>query len=89
MLNFYHDVSMQATRTTASAKRSGRLFLLEVMSRTPGSFRMVLAPRGSSKPEWLPQSEQSHHAFLQRGDDAVQIPIAASAHDQPHEEVRT
>ena len=25
-----------------------------VMSRTPGSYRTVLAPRGSSKPEWLP-----------------------------------
>jgi hypothetical protein len=25
-----------------------------VMSRTPGSFRTVLNPRGSSKPEWLP-----------------------------------
>jgi hypothetical protein len=25
-----------------------------VMSRTPGSFRTVLVPRGSSKPEWLP-----------------------------------
>jgi crotonobetainyl-CoA:carnitine CoA-transferase CaiB-like acyl-CoA transferase len=25
-----------------------------VMSRTPGSFRTVLAPHGSSKPEWLP-----------------------------------
>ena len=25
-----------------------------VMSRTPGGFRTVLAPRGSSKPEWLP-----------------------------------
>ena len=24
-----------------------------VMSRTPGVFRTVLAPRGSSKPEWL------------------------------------
>jgi hypothetical protein len=24
-----------------------------VMSRTPGSFRAVLVPRGSSKPEWL------------------------------------
>jgi hypothetical protein len=24
-----------------------------VTSRTPGSFRTVLAPRGSSKPEWL------------------------------------
>jgi crotonobetainyl-CoA:carnitine CoA-transferase CaiB-like acyl-CoA transferase len=24
-----------------------------VMSRTPGSFRTVLVPRGSSKPEWL------------------------------------
>jgi hypothetical protein len=24
-----------------------------VMSRTPGSFRTVLLPRGSSKPEWL------------------------------------
>jgi hypothetical protein len=23
-----------------------------VMSRTPGSFRTVLVPRGSSKPEW-------------------------------------
>jgi len=23
------------------------------MSRTPGSFRTVLVPRGSSKPEWL------------------------------------
>ena len=27
-----------------------------VMSRTPGAFRTVLAPRGSSKPEWLPRS---------------------------------
>jgi crotonobetainyl-CoA:carnitine CoA-transferase CaiB-like acyl-CoA transferase len=25
-----------------------------VLSRTPGAFRTVLAPRGSSKPEWLP-----------------------------------
>lgn len=25
-----------------------------VLSRTPGSFRTVLMPRGSSKPEWLP-----------------------------------
>jgi crotonobetainyl-CoA:carnitine CoA-transferase CaiB-like acyl-CoA transferase len=25
-----------------------------VLSRTPGSYRTVLAPRGSSKPEWLP-----------------------------------
>jgi hypothetical protein len=25
-----------------------------VMSRTPGAFRTVLVPRGSSKPEWLP-----------------------------------
>lgn len=25
-----------------------------VLSRTPGSFRTVLVPRGSSKPEWLP-----------------------------------
>ena len=24
-----------------------------VLSRTPGSFKTVLAPRGSSKPEWL------------------------------------
>jgi hypothetical protein len=24
-----------------------------VLSRTPGSFRTVLEPRGSSKPEWL------------------------------------
>ena len=24
-----------------------------VMSRTPGTFRTVLAPRGSSRPEWL------------------------------------
>jgi hypothetical protein len=24
-----------------------------VMSRTPGSFRTVLVPHGSSKPEWL------------------------------------
>ena len=24
-----------------------------VMSRTPGSFRTILIPRGSSKPEWL------------------------------------
>ena len=24
-----------------------------VMPRTPGSFRTVLVPRGSSKPEWL------------------------------------
>jgi crotonobetainyl-CoA:carnitine CoA-transferase CaiB-like acyl-CoA transferase len=27
-----------------------------VMSRTLGGFRTVLAPRGSSKPEWLPRS---------------------------------
>src|SRR5262249_8544954 len=26
-----------------------------VRSHTPGAFRTVLAPRGSSKPEWLPQ----------------------------------
>jgi crotonobetainyl-CoA:carnitine CoA-transferase CaiB-like acyl-CoA transferase len=26
-----------------------------VLSRTPGSFRTVLVPRGSSKPEWLPR----------------------------------
>jgi crotonobetainyl-CoA:carnitine CoA-transferase CaiB-like acyl-CoA transferase len=26
-----------------------------VLSKTPGSFRTVLAPRGSSKPEWLEQ----------------------------------
>jgi crotonobetainyl-CoA:carnitine CoA-transferase CaiB-like acyl-CoA transferase len=25
-----------------------------VLSRTPGAFRTVMAPRGSSKPEWLP-----------------------------------
>ncbi|MEJ1965541.1 MAG: CoA transferase [Gammaproteobacteria bacterium] len=25
------------------------------MSRTPGAFSTVLAPRGSSKPEWLPR----------------------------------
>jgi len=24
-----------------------------VMSKTPGSFRTVLVPRGSSRPEWL------------------------------------
>jgi hypothetical protein len=24
-----------------------------VMSKTPGSYRTVLVPRGSSKPEWL------------------------------------
>jgi len=24
-----------------------------IMSRTPGSFRSVLVPQGSSKPEWL------------------------------------
>ena len=24
-----------------------------VLSKTPGSFRTVLVPRGSSKPEWL------------------------------------
>jgi crotonobetainyl-CoA:carnitine CoA-transferase CaiB-like acyl-CoA transferase len=28
-----------------------------VMSRTPGAFRTVLVPRGSSKPEWLPRSK--------------------------------
>jgi hypothetical protein len=27
-----------------------------VLSRTPGSFRTVLVPRGSSKPEWLSRS---------------------------------
>jgi len=25
-----------------------------ILSRTPGAFRTVLVPRGSSKPEWLP-----------------------------------
>jgi hypothetical protein len=25
-----------------------------VLSRTPGAFRTVLVPRGSSRPEWLP-----------------------------------
>jgi hypothetical protein len=25
-----------------------------VLSRTPGAFRTVLVPRGSSKPEWFP-----------------------------------
>jgi crotonobetainyl-CoA:carnitine CoA-transferase CaiB-like acyl-CoA transferase len=30
-----------------------------VMSRTPGSFRTVLVPRGSSKPEWLGSQEWS------------------------------
>src|SRR6267154_2390157 len=28
-----------------------------VLSRTPGSFRTVLVPRGSSKPEWLPNGK--------------------------------
>src|SRR6202166_2468817 len=28
-----------------------------VMSRTPGAYRTVLAPRGSSKPEWLPNGK--------------------------------
>jgi crotonobetainyl-CoA:carnitine CoA-transferase CaiB-like acyl-CoA transferase len=28
-----------------------------VLSRTPGSFRTVLMPRGSSKPEWLPNGK--------------------------------
>ena len=28
-----------------------------VMSRTPGAFRTVLVPRGSSKPEWLPSGK--------------------------------
>ena len=27
-----------------------------VLSRTPGAFRTVLVPKGSSKPEWLPRS---------------------------------
>ena len=26
-----------------------------ILSKTPGSFRTVLAPRGSSRPEWLEQ----------------------------------
>jgi crotonobetainyl-CoA:carnitine CoA-transferase CaiB-like acyl-CoA transferase len=25
-----------------------------ILSRTPGAFRTVMAPRGSSRPEWLP-----------------------------------
>ena len=25
-----------------------------ILSRTPGAYRTVLVPRGSSKPEWLP-----------------------------------
>src|SRR5262249_39099034 len=29
-----------------------------VLSRTPGSFRTVLVPRGSSKPEWLVPEDQ-------------------------------
>jgi crotonobetainyl-CoA:carnitine CoA-transferase CaiB-like acyl-CoA transferase len=28
-----------------------------VMSRTPGAYRTVLVPRGSSKPEWLPSEK--------------------------------
>ena len=28
-----------------------------VLSRTPGAFRTVLVPRGSSKPEWLPNGK--------------------------------
>jgi hypothetical protein len=28
-----------------------------IMSRTPGAFRTVLLPRGSSKSEWLPLSK--------------------------------
>src|SRR5947199_5700997 len=28
-----------------------------VMSRTPGAYRTVLVPRGSSKPEWLPNGK--------------------------------
>ncbi len=28
-----------------------------VMSRTPGAFRTVLVPRGSSRPEWLPNGK--------------------------------
>jgi crotonobetainyl-CoA:carnitine CoA-transferase CaiB-like acyl-CoA transferase len=30
-----------------------------IMSRTPGAFRTVLLPRGSSKPEWLPVSKSA------------------------------
>ena len=30
-----------------------------VLSRTPGAFRTVLVPRGSSKPEWLPNGKSS------------------------------
>jgi hypothetical protein len=28
-----------------------------VLSRTPGAYRTVLVPRGSSKPEWLPNGK--------------------------------
>jgi crotonobetainyl-CoA:carnitine CoA-transferase CaiB-like acyl-CoA transferase len=28
-----------------------------ILSRTPGAYRTVLAPRGSSKPEWLPNGK--------------------------------
>ena len=49
--------ALQATGTKASsaATRSGRQGMTDqiVMSWTPGSFGTVLAPRGSSKPEWL------------------------------------
>src|ERR1700747_2722872 len=31
-----------------------------VMQKTPGSFRTVLAPRGSSKPEWLTLRKGTH-----------------------------
>ena len=36
-----------------------------VMSRTPGAYRTVLVPRGSSKPEWLPvENDRLIHNML-------------------------
>ena len=39
-----------------------------VLSRTPGGFRTVLVPRGSSKPEWLSNKNDRSYAFYARTD---------------------
>ena len=54
MKNITETQISPAVRTTRGKDTIGRLFFLEASGgRIPGAFRTVLAPRGSSKPEWL------------------------------------
>jgi hypothetical protein len=43
---------LEMERVIAEARRNNQPAY--VMPRTPGAYRTVLVPRGSSKPEWLP-----------------------------------